>query len=189
MDIQYARSLASASLLALGAASFIAYDADAASISYNVTNVAGNSWRYDYTVANSTLGAPLEELTIYFDHTLYRNLAVADSPVEWDSLVVQPDLALPDDGFFDSLALLTGIAPSVSLSGFSVSFNYIGQGVPGAQYFEVVNPTTFAVLESGTTAVPAPSAGALLATGIAFAAARRRRRMPPSAATLQRRLS
>jgi hypothetical protein len=131
----------------------------AATIDYEATNLGGNSWQYNYVVTNDTLGAPLEEVTIFFDVTLYENLAVTASPPDWGSLVVQPDTLLPADGFFDSLASVAGIPVSGSLGGFSVSFDYLGTGTPGAQPFDVVNPTNFQVLESGTTiaVIPLPA--------------------------------
>lgn len=131
----------------------------AATVYYETTSLGGNSWQYSYTVANDTLGAPLEEVTIYFDVTLYGNLTVTASPAGWDSLVVQADTQLPADGFFDSLALVAGIPVLGSLGGFGVSFDYLGTGTPGAQPFDVVNPNNFQVLESGTTiaAIPLPA--------------------------------
>ena len=137
-------------------------------ITYNVDSLSANSWQYIYSVINDTLGADVEEFTIYFDLTRYANLAVTASPAGWDSLVVQPDPGLPDNGFFDSLALGAGIAPGAGLSGFAVSFDYLGGGAPGAQPFDIVNPVTFAILESGTTSgVPEPGTLVLLIGSLA----------------------
>lgn len=142
--------------------------AQAATVTYSTTYISANTWEYTYTVANNTLGANLEEFTIFFDVARYENLAVTGSPVAWDSLVVQPDPFLPDNGFLDSLALVAGIAPGASLSGFAVSFDYLGSGPPGPQPFDIVDPATFATLESGmTTVVPLPAAIWLLLAGLA----------------------
>src|SRR5690606_36000186 len=110
------------------------------------------------------------EFTIQFQLGSSANLLVAESPAGWDSLVVQPDAGLPDDGFFDALALGAGIVSGAGLGGFAVSFDYLGAGTPGPQAFDIVDPGTFATLASGTTtatAVPAPPAGWLLATALA----------------------
>ncbi len=150
----------------------------AATITYSTTNVTGNTWLYDYTITNDTLGTPLEEFTIYFDVALYANLVVESSPTDWDPLAVDPDPLLPDDGFFDSVALISGIAPGDTLSGFSVSFDFLGAGMPGAQPFDIVDPNTFAVLENGfttpATVVPVPAAVWLFGSGLLMLAGRLR---------------
>jgi hypothetical protein len=151
--------------------------AGAATIQYSATNLGGSSWEYSYLVSNDTLGAPLEEFTVFFEVGLYQNLALTGSPADWDSVVVQPDDQLPDDGYLDSLAQVAGIAVSGSLGGFSVSFDFLGQGTPAAQPFDIVDPDTFAVLESGTTTVvPAPAGLWLAMTGVGMIAARARKR-------------
>jgi len=150
----------------------------ATSISYDVSSLGGTGWEYTYTVANDTLGADIEEFTIWFDLALYGNLVATATPADWDPLVIQPDPGLPDDGFYDALALVAGIAPGDSLGGFSVSFDYLGRGTPGAQLFEVIDPATFDLLDDGTTvraaagpgpspAIPEPATGLLLGMGLA----------------------
>jgi hypothetical protein len=133
----------------------------AAVISSTAFHLSGNQWTYEYTVSASAAGPTIDEFTIFFDPTLFQNLSVAASPPGWDSLVVQPDPALPSDGFFDSLALVAGLAPGSSLGGFRVTFDFLGAGAPPAQRFDIVDPATFASLDSGMTApaasVPEPS--------------------------------
>jgi len=152
-------------------------------ITYTVDNIGGNTWQYNYTVTNE-LAFDIEEFTVYFDLGLYENLAVTGSAVDWDPLVIQPDPLLPDDGFFDALALVAGIAPGDSLGGFSVSFDFLGVGTPGDQFFDIVDPFTFDSLASGITelrdadvSVPEPTSTSLIALGlflIAFYSKRRR---------------
>jgi hypothetical protein len=155
-----------------------------ATITFGTTNVSGNIWTYDYSVSNNTLTSDIQEFTVFFDMGLYQNLSLAGSPVLWDSIVVQPDLQLPANGFFDSLALAGGIGVGASLSGFSVQFEYLGLGTPGAQPFDIVDPSTFLALESGVTTqvVPLPAAVWLLFSGmiplIATAARRSRSKLP-----------
>jgi hypothetical protein len=152
--------------------------ADAALIQYELTSLGGNRWEYAYTVTNDTLGAPLEEFTIFFDVALYENLAVTASPAGWSSLVVEPDPLLPDDGFFDALGTAGGITPAGVVSGFRVAFDFLGVGAPDQQPYHVVDPITFAVPESGVTIafVPESHAGWLLAVAaLALGVARSRR--------------
>lgn len=158
-------------------ATFFAGQASATTITYAATSLGGGNWRYDYSVANDSLQAVLAEFTVYFDVGTYQNLAAAGAPAGWDAIVVQPDAGLPDDGFFDALAISGGIQPAASLAGFAVTFTYLGVGTPGAQRFAVVDPGSFAVLSSGTTtAVPGPATAMLLATGLFSLAVRRRLR-------------
>lgn len=144
-------------------------------ISYTVSNVVDSTWRYDYSIANNTLNTPIDEFSIFFDQTLFSELAVLASPVGWDALVIQPDLALPDRGFFDALALGEGIASGATLSGFSVSFRWLGSEMPGSQPFQILNPLDFSAIEEGVTVeaaspppigVPEPSTLVLLSLGL-----------------------
>jgi hypothetical protein len=153
--------------------------ADATIIYFDVTEIDASTqrWQYDFTVENNTLAAAITEFTVFFELGQYANLTIVASPASWDSLVTQPDPALPDDGFFDSLALAGGIAPGATLGGFSVSFNFLGVGTPGPQSFDILD-ADFNVVDSGRTrpngmvAVSAPGSlalfvVALLAMGVA----------------------
>jgi hypothetical protein len=145
--------------------------ASATTVSYQATQVGATTWQYDYTVSNDSLGVDINEFTIFFALGDYANLSVFATPADWDSLVAEPDPNLPDDGWFDSLALVSGIAPGASLGGFSVRFDWLGQGTPGAQSFAVIDPETFAVLGSGRSLspgspVPEPGSLALLGLGL-----------------------
>lgn len=133
-----------ASLFALGRAS-------AAVITYELTPEAGNRWTYQYMVSAAAADPVIEEFTIFFDPALYANLQLVSAPPGWDALVIQPDQGLPADGFFDALALAAGLAPGSSQGGFAVSFDFLGNGRPGAQNFDIVDPLTFATLSSGAT--------------------------------------
>jgi hypothetical protein len=174
----------------LAAALLLSATARAGVIEYDITNVGGSNWRYDYTVTNDELAGGMWEFTIWFALGLYESLSVAASPASWDSLVVQPDPNLPADGFFDSVSLDLPLARNASVGGFSVLFTWLGTGTPGSQPFDFVNPETFVSIDSGVTRlrvipdpdpdptpVPEPAIGLLLAASLAattFAARRRR---------------
>lgn len=133
-------------------------------INYSVDSLGGNSYQYTYTVTNDTLAVDIDEFTVYFDHSLYENIVVGSAPADWDPIAIQPDVGLPDAGFYDALALVFGVAPGDSLSGFLVSFDWLGAGTPGEQDFEVYD-IGFNLLDTGTTTVAEPGALALLGFG------------------------
>ncbi len=144
-----------------------------------LTNLAGNRWQADYTVTNDTLASPIEEITIWFALGLYDNLSVLSTPSSWDAIAINPDPFIPDDGFYDALALSSGIGAGASLGGFSMAFDWLGSAsTPISQFFEVVDPFTFNVLESGQTSlsvsnpnptpVPVPDSALLTGTGLLF---------------------
>ncbi|MFT3816444.1 MAG: PEP-CTERM sorting domain-containing protein [Rubrivivax sp.] len=146
-----------AAAIAVAMASWLGLAANrvqAATISYTLTSLGGQDWQYSYIVGNDD-GSPasLEEFTIYFGAGLYGNLQLTASPPGWDGLLIQPDDALPAAGFLDGLASGTGLSAGESLGGFSVSFTYLGSGTPGSQHYDIVDPLTFAVLASGSTAL------------------------------------
>lgn len=148
--------------------------AGASIVHYDVSQVdaATHTWQYDFSVTNDSLSGDLGEFAVFFDVGLYSNLQLIASPAGWDSLVVQPDPALPDAGFFDALALGAGLAPGASLGGFSVSFVFAGAGAPGAQAFSIYD-ADFAVIDSGRTQANAtgtvPEPGSLLLLALALA--------------------
>lgn len=152
---------------------FFANTSNATTVNYELNDLGGSNWEYTYSVQNDTLSQDIEEFTIFFDYGLYSNLSVTAAPNDWDAITVEPQeiLGYPENGFYDALALSMGVAPGTSIGGFSVSFNWLGSGTPGSQYFEVINPVDFTALDSGMTtasaAVPEPGSILLIGTGVA----------------------
>ena len=158
------------------AAALLARNAGAVTITSTLDDLGSGRYEYGYEVLNDDLAVAIDEFTIFFDLGLYENLAVTASPAGWDSLSVEPDPGLPDDGFFDSCSSIfcfgsgLGITPGTALGGFSVAFDYLGAGLPGSQYFQIVDPLTFGVLGEGFTepavSVPEPGTLSLLLAGL-----------------------
>ena len=157
---------------------FLSSASQAATIAYETAQVTGSTWQFSYTITNDSLGAPLREFTVFFDRNLYSGLSVAGSPGGWDSIVVQRDLGLPADGYFDSLISAPGLAVAATQGGFTAQFTWLGSGTPGAQSFTIVDPVTFQTLESGTTTtVPLPGTVGLLGWALGLVGYRVRRRI------------
>ena len=145
---------------------FFSNAASATLIETQLVNVTGNTWQAEYTISNTTLGTAIEEFVVYYTLGLYENVSAVSAPTDWDPLIAQPDAFIPDDGFYDVLALGAGIGVNQSLSGFVVSFDWLGSGQPlMAQSFEILDPISFTVLDTGLTqinTVPEPPIVALL---------------------------
>ena len=159
--------------------------AHATSIGYTATSLGGTQWRYDYTVSNNTLAVPIEEFTLFFVPGMYRKLLDVSTAPGWDLLLVQPDPAIPDNGYLDALALAGGIAPGASAAGFSVTFDYLGVGRPGTQLFVILDPVSFLEIDTGgTQAVALPSTPCLLLAGMLAMLCLRRRQLAAAALAL-----
>lgn len=159
----------------------------ATTISYKATHLGGTDYRFTYTLENDSLSSAIEEITIYFDPAVFRNIAVGpDQPPGWtDAIAVaaDPDLlpGLSGFGFVDVLAGGAGLAPGAALEGITVLASFIGTGPLPPQWFQIIDPATFAVRDEGQvlpagevpppTGVPEPGALALLLAGLVAAAA------------------
>lgn len=150
-------------------------------IHYDLVHVSGNIYKYIYTITNNApggYGAPVRLFDILFDTSLYaENTLQIVTPSglhsQWSEVVLA---SLPGSpALYDSLALQGGIPAGTSVSGFSVQFTYLGTGTPGVQPFQIFDPGTFQLLQTGQTAgdstvgAPASSTLSLIAMGIGLA--------------------
>ena len=151
----------------------------AASVDYTMTELGGSRYQYNYTISNAADSTyDISAFDIYFDYRLYDNLVLVSAPADWlaDTLVWSPEwidfLNFGIDGQLSALSSTTFILPGESLSGFSVSFDWLGQDVPGNQFFDISNPVNWSVMDRGytnyndTPEVPEPQTLMLLGTGL-----------------------
>jgi hypothetical protein len=137
-------------------------------IRYQTSDLGSGRWQYSYDVTNISLTVPIEEFTIWFDFGLYNNLAIQtpDPPAsDWSEIVLQPEPVLQDDGAYDARALGLGIGIGQTVSGFAVSFDWLGDAtMPGSQFYEIIDPVTFETIDSGFT-IPEPATIIVLGLG------------------------
>lgn len=159
-----------------------AFAARATLITYDVKNIGGDTWEYNYAVTNDT-NAAIYEFALDFGIGQYRNLAATAAPSGWDPAVFPSDPGLPDNGFVDFLALYpdAAIESGQTLGGFAVSFDFLGDGTPGAQLFMILDPDFVLDPVSGTTRlatspVPVPEPATLLLSLLGVVALLHRRR-------------
>jgi hypothetical protein len=136
-------------------------------IVYETTDLGSGRWQYTYDVTNIDLSVSIEEFTIWFDYGLYDNLAVEtpDPPASsWDEIVWEPEPVLEDDGGYDAQTSGLGIDVGETVSGFAVSFDWLGTGAPGSQFYEIIDPSDYHTIDSGMT-VPEPATLFLLGIG------------------------
>jgi hypothetical protein len=152
-------------------------------VSFETQDLGAGQWEYTYEVANTSLAengtaVAVKEFTIWFDPAFYSNLAVVTTPLSssWDSIVLQPEPVLHDAGAYDALAKSgnPGISAGQIARGFSVKFNWLGEGSPGSQYYEIINPLTFETIDAGVT-IPEPASAAIMMLGALWMAGKRRR--------------
>jgi hypothetical protein len=142
----------------------------ASSIFYDLQDLGGGVWQYDYNVRNDSLGSAIKEFTIWFDYGLYDALIVESAVPGWFEQAFAPawDATGPNDGFYNAIAPAGGIAPGAEASSFSVSFLWLYDYTPPSfQRFDIVDNGQ--VVDQGLTqlmASPVPEPGILALFGI-----------------------
>jgi hypothetical protein len=135
---------------------------------YWTIDLGSGRWQYTYDVYNLHLPEEINEFTIWFGVGSYGNLAIEtqDPPAgSWDEVVWQPEPFLGDDGGYDALAKNLSIDIGQNVSGFAVSFDWLGIGTPGSQFYEIIDPVDFHTIDSGFTTVPEPTTLLLFGLG------------------------
>jgi len=130
------------------------------------TETEGEYWRYDYTVANNSLGVPLTEFFVDFDYGLYDLLSTG-STTGW--LTQSADPSATFTGFYNAQTLGAGIAPGGIEGGFWVEFLWLNPGAtPSDQTFLMIGED--GTMEAGRTtdAVPVPEPATFLMLVIGF---------------------
>jgi hypothetical protein len=150
----------------------------ATTIRYEATDLADidageDIWRYRYQVSDRSFLTDFG-FDIYFEVANGHLFGDLNTPTTsnsgWDIVSIQPDPALPHDGFLDALALADG--PSLTDS-FFIDFIWRGVGSPASQRFEVFD-ASLNVIESGRTipfgqtGVPEPTTAWLALLGLVF---------------------
>lgn len=133
------------------------------SVNYDLVPMGGNVYRYVYSITNNgTLGSnvSVQLFDILFDTSLYREPSLqivtpGSLSALWSQLLLTSLPGVP--ATYDALALQGGIPPGSTVKGFSVQFLWLGSGTPGSQPFQIFDPTTFQLLQTGQTVGSSPS--------------------------------
>ena len=161
----------------LAAALSAVTSAQATSVTYDLDGTLPVQ-SYRYTVANNSLGSPISDFVLFFpaentpdfaDYTLVG----ATAPPGW-AIDLIPSSAIDLGAYAEAYVVSSGEIPvGGSLGGFEISFTYTGSGTPGSQMFNIYDPTTLDVLDTGTT-TPAshglPDTGSTLGFALVAAA-------------------
>lgn len=134
------------------------------SVQYQVRSLGQNKYEMTYTVSNVSLASGVNVLSLDFDPSVVDETTiavVAPTSTDWTTQVLYSVPGLPAQ--FDATKSGSGLGTTDPEAKLTVQFNWTGTGQPAAQNFTVWNPTTYALVETGTSTelvVPAPPAPA-----------------------------
>jgi MYXO-CTERM domain-containing protein len=151
-------------------------------VTHQYAALGGTHWAVNFAVVNDGSPASFAGFSVYFTPGAFSNLSLASSPAGWDSVVIQPDLALPSPGFFDTFAIAAQSVPGVgqSQAGFRVLFDWTGPTPDPGRLRFTLNDANFNVIGQGLT-VPEPGSVLLAALGLGALALTQRRGRPTGA--------
>lgn len=144
-------------------------------ITYSLEELGSSRWKATYQVYNQGETVDLEWFSVYFEYGFYDGLTIeTPSPLseQWDQKAWDPFLidTLPFSGIYDAATTLSAIKPGDSVSGFSISFDWLGETPPtGGQPIEIygVYPDEPLKAWSGRTIyIPEPTTLLLLTSGV-----------------------
>ncbi len=124
----------------------------ATEITYILEDLGSGQWVCHYNINNDTLAADIEQFIIWYEPWLYQNLSVVSTQAigfDWYQDTIEPDPVWLDYGAYRALAYSSGIGQGQNLNGFAVRFEYLGSGVPTLQEFDIVDPVTYASMDTG----------------------------------------
>lgn len=152
----------------------VAAPAGAATITFVSTELdaAKSLWQIDYTI-NGLETSTANGFTVYFDYGDYENITLTSSEAGWDAYVSDPELiyGTQQPGVLDAM---TEYGSGLLSAGFSITINWLGDGVPPSQEFELYldyidgeGSEVFNVASTGTTSpVPVPGSFLILFSGL-----------------------
>ena len=157
----------------------------AALINVDINKDNGNVYTAEYALTNNSASV-IDAFTLYFEFGLFQNIQVLNTPTDWDVLAEDPAIfAAPLPGLVDGLALGAPLAVGDVLSGLKISFEWLGAPnvVSFSQAFEIYDPNTFDIIESGSndvasssSAVSEPSILCILFASLGFIFLRQRKK-------------
>jgi len=140
--------------------------AEATIITADLVSLGSTSYRYEYNITNDGSlggGTALKVIDFAFDPALYDegSLSIASLPAlntDWFESIFGAVPGSP--AFYEIEALSSGLADGDSVNGFAVEFFWLGSGLPGSQSFQILDGTSFTLLEEGQTTVNLPASAA-----------------------------
>lgn len=144
-------------------AGLLAAKLPAATILFDVTDLGGGVFRYNYAVSGLSL-LQGQELDISFDPAVYASLSNGVAPNAFDLLLFQPGSPPGAKGVYSAAALVN----HPPLTGtFSVDFTLTRAGRPGPQPYTITSFDTDGMhtVESGSTVPAVPEVGNVFLSG------------------------